>query len=240
MYFSAWNTSPEAAADIAAATGSVLVFPEYEFFEPDELLETNTPDPDVNADVAKVLTSATKKAGELCGLSLHWAVNGLLCSWQATAAWVEGYKVALNKISEDDAHTRRQEHEDDSSSRIAAANRIIVELMADPQFRAAPPRQRIAVAKGLVPIPEGGDRSRDLAIALLSGRDAAETMRLTLDLKSRMDELAAGLAATPEWKKTALARARKSLAQEYLAQVTEGWNMPAPLAETLRDRAADL
>lgn len=238
IYFSAADTPPEEAAAIAAASGSVLTFLECESFEPDVLLE-DAPDPETHPDVAKILTSAAKRKGQTCRLTLHWATNGLLCSWEANAAWAETFRHSIRKAATDAATSRTENYAADFAGRKVTAERIISELMADTRFRGAPPRQRMAVAKGLVPVSEDADGSRALALGHLSSRDAAETMRLTVDIKSRMDEIAADLAATPKWAKTSLASARKALAHECLIEITGGWCMPTPLAVALRDRTLE-
>lgn len=240
MYFVAADTSLDQALEAAVATGAAMVFPEYEEFDPEDLI-SDDPDAIENPDVAKIMASVARHKGKITQVSVHWATAGLLCSWQAEAAWVEQTKEKIKVAVGKAGSFKMQQFADQQATKRVKAEKLVEELMSDPQFRASPARERIAVAKAILPISENDrDTTRDLALAYVSSRAAAESVRLELEIKKNLDQIATELAATAEWAMTPLARPRKTLASQHLLKITDGWSMPPALAEVLRDRAAQL
>ncbi|MFC4430960.1 hypothetical protein [Citricoccus alkalitolerans] len=244
LYFMADNATPEAMLDVIATT-SDLVFAEYEDFDPLELLPSDDDgdpvEPASHPIVDRLLKAAAKREGELCRVTLRWAMSGLLCEWIATAAWVRELRDGLEKALEAAIAATEEDRGTQRELEKLEIQRLTDQMMEDPNFRATPPHKRGTLAKALVPeMSEADPWTQELALRSIRSRASDETMRRDNDIRSRLDEIAESLVQSDAWSQARTAAAQRQAALQHLTRVADGWRMSNQLAADLKDRAMDL
>lgn len=239
MHFIAPDAALDKTIEMIAASGAVLVIPDYQEFDPSELVdEDDSSDVEPHPAVMQALDAAGQYEGQLCRIALYWSMDGILCCWLASASWTEELQRDYDRAT---LAAGDEESLNDEAQREATGSevrRIVAELMENPAYRSAPRNKRAAVARNL--IPEPNSEAGFYALRALSRHDTDEAARLTLDIRSRFDEIALSLVQNRRWIMACTAAERKQAAQSYLSEVADGWCMPATLATELRDRAMEL
>lgn len=239
MHFIAPDASLDKTIEMIAASGTVLVIPDYQEFDPSELVdEDDSSDGEPHPAVIQALDTASQYEGQLCRVALYWSMDGILCCWFASASWTEELQRDYDRATLAAGDEESLNDEARLEATASEVRRIVAELMENPTYRSAPRNKRAAVARNL--IPEPNSEAGYYALSALSRRDTDEAARLTLDIRSRFDEIALSLMQHRRWIMACTAAERKQAAQSYLSEVADGWCMPATLATELRDRAMEL
>lgn len=239
MHFIAPDAPLDKTVEMIAASDTVLVIPHYQEFDPAELAgEGSSPTLEQHRSVAKVLAVAGQYDGQLCRIALYWSMDGILCCWLGSASWLDqlqrDYDAATLAAADEEA-TNDEAQQETTAGEI---RRTVAELMENPAYRSAARNKRAAVARNLISDPNS--EVGFYALRALSRSDTDEAARLTLEIRSRFDEIALSLGKDRRWVMACTSAERKQAAQSYLSEVADGWCMPATLATELRDRALEI
>ena len=182
--------------------------------------------------------------GEICQVSVAFALNGLVHFWEQSAAWhVEWSKLANVSTgrrwlpAQRDAEDTERPSEEEQT-RLTAE--LVTRLLADPAFRAAKPgggRHRYAriVAQDRAYQWVRWDAIRQAQV------QADELAREQYDqIMPRLDDLAAELLATNEYQQASSPAARKLAVQEFLIPRADGFAPTTLVRDELYARAQRL
>jgi hypothetical protein len=196
-------------------------------------------DPAAADDLPAHLAGRKGQTGEV---SVAFAANGVVHFWDQAAAWFLEWEELTEGASPRPGFGLDRVDEagrlsDEERARLVGE--LVDAVLADPQFRAASHGKRQRIARQAV--PEGPDQWAAWEVA----REACErAQEMTEDiygqLEGRLDELAAGLLASPGWQQASSPPARRQAAGRFLIPLADGFAPPSSVREELYARARDL
>jgi hypothetical protein len=221
---------------LASAADAKLLYLRAESFDAENEQELDIEENDrtepgekARAQLADLRRDAERFNGRIGQLEVAFAIGGVLHYWAAAAEW---YDNLMDRVAElFPGEGLEVEHLSDAESQ-ALVERLTGELAAMPAFRAASTaaqRQRVARAQNaeiaaLYEDPRPGYRMTAVR-ALREATDIAEAdaERIYREMESNLPELAAELAATPQYGNAGTAGARKQRARDFLIENTGGY-----------------
>lgn len=214
---------------LAARLGGGVIYQRSVQFDPDS-------DPDQPDDPPARLTA---RKGQPCQISVAFAANGVVHFWEDCAAWYREWEelAAVGSYEPGEGQDTRPSEAD----RTRLVGELVDAVLADQQFRAAAThgkRQRIArqsVPKDAEQWGAGWEVAREAC-----ERAQEMTEAIYGQLEDRLDELAAGLLATPAWQQASSPPARRQAAGRFLIALADGFAPPSSVREELYARARDL
>jgi len=180
--------------------------------------------------LALLQQAAERFNGRIGQLALAFAVEGVLHYWTAAADWYENLMDRVAGLFP--AEGLEPERLSDVDA-LALIQRLTGELVAIPAFRAAATtaqRQRIAGAQhaeisALYEDPRPGYRTAaSRAFRNAADITAAEAERIYGEMEKNLPELAAELAATPQFRNAGTAGALKQRARDFLIEKAGGYS----------------
>ncbi|MGO4382638.1 hypothetical protein [Specibacter sp. RAF43] len=247
LYFLAEHSPLDQIVSVIAASGSGVAFVRQTEFDAASLLEdvegdVLDEDEEFPSAVENVLEDALTRQGEISQVTLTWSLNGLLCTWQADAAWALGlgsdFAAALVSVAGVDLEVK-QEQDEALQQDIA---KVVDAVIADPAYRGTLPQKRRgtvdSVLKGMV--IDDAVRNAIWLTVRISQQTEVEGADRAFDVHSRMDELAAALAETADWAAAKSIANKKVLTNDFLLREYDGWRMPNSIVEELRVAATKL
>lgn len=203
-------------------------------------------DPDADADLMNdAMTHLTVHKGETGEVRVAFARrgHGLLHFWELRTSWYDqwqdlaGTRPRDGLFSDDDESGQLDELSEEERARLAGE--LAGTILADPQFRGARPTERQRYARMSIP-RDGNSMVGWDAVHEACSRAQQMTDDIYEQLKPRLDDLAAELLVSAEYRQSSSAAAQKQAAALFLTARCEGFSPPALYRDELYARAKRL
>jgi hypothetical protein len=211
--------------ELAAALGGGVLYLQATAFDPQD-------DP-VDEPPAALLA----REGQIGELTVAFAANGLTHFWQHRTDWYQQWLALALAPRTRQLFTAPEEPQLSPEDRERLAGELTSTLLADPVFRAAKPggaRQRYAKFA----LPADTHRWVVWDVVRDACDQADELARVQYEqIPDRLDDLAADLLATTEYRQASSPAARKQVAERFLTTHADGFAPPTHLRDELYARA---
>jgi hypothetical protein len=204
--------------ELAARIGGGVLYLLAEQFDPDD----GDDDPD------ELPAHRAAHRGQTGQVSLAFAANGIVHFWEHSTGWYEECQREYEEAMEAAGEVGDEE-------RARLAGELTGQLLADPEFRAGLPGDRMRMAQLALPADLGWGIAHDVCA------QAAEMAKTQYEqVAGQLDGLAAELLASEEYQRASSSAGRKEAAAQFLVSRADGFRPPALIRDELHARAQRL